>query len=135
MSSKPMKLPDHYTLDDRAWYVIRHFGTHLTERDHALVKWHTLSAKALGAESRGWERGIYDNMLAQERDKYPELEAEIAAQGYRRLIGAVIDRIIAEHGSEMRWNLCPKCAGLCRGPNAKQCFRCGHDWHNAAAKD
>jgi hypothetical protein len=37
-------------------------------------------------------------------------------------------RILSEH-PDLRVNRCPRCHRIVRTPAAKQCLRCGHDWH------
>jgi hypothetical protein len=41
----------------------------------------------------------------------------------------VLERVLAENAEEIVLNLCPKCDGLTRTLQAKQCLHCGHDWH------
>jgi hypothetical protein len=44
----------------------------------------------------------------------------------------VCKRILAEHCNEVVVNRCPQCKRVARTPKARQCFRCGHDWHDSA---
>ena len=44
-------------------------------------------------------------------------------------------RIAENHRAEVFANSCPRCGRLPRTPRAKQCFWCGHDWHEAANPD
>lgn len=45
------------------------------------------------------------------------------------LRSAIVERIVREHPNEVFFNRCPKCQALCRTPKARQCRKCGHDWH------
>jgi hypothetical protein len=53
---------------------------------------------------------------------------ELLADGERRFLERVRDRVVAEHGSEAL-NLCPKCTSLLRTASARQCSKCYHQWH------
>ena len=44
---------------------------------------------------------------------------------------SVCRRILSERGDEFI-NRCPRCRRVVRTPAARQCFWCGHDWHEAA---
>jgi hypothetical protein len=59
----------------------------------------------------------------------PEVEAALAdgPEVFRR---RVRDRLLAERGSEVFVNRCPRCARVVRTPQARQCFWCGFDWHD-----
>lgn len=54
---------------------------------------------------------------------------QLAALGEVEFRRRVVERILREYASEVVLNRCPRCEGLCRTPRAKQCFRCGHSWH------
>ena len=43
--------------------------------------------------------------------------------------GRLAEVILEESEDEVFWNLCPKCNGLARTPQAKQCRHCYFDWH------
>jgi hypothetical protein len=54
---------------------------------------------------------------------------ELAALGNVEFRQRVVERILREHAADVVLNRCPRCEGLCRTPRARQCFRCGHSWH------
>jgi hypothetical protein len=62
----------------------------------------------------------------------PEVENALAegAEAFRR---RVCRRLLGEHGSEVFINRCPSCGRVVRTPGARQCFWCGHDWHEGNA--
>jgi hypothetical protein len=59
----------------------------------------------------------------------PEVDAALAEgpESYRR---QVCRRLLAEAGDRVFVNRCPACRRVVRTPTAKQCFWCGHDWHD-----
>ncbi len=38
-------------------------------------------------------------------------------------------RVLREDATQVVVNRCPRCNRFVRTPRAKQCLRCGHDWH------
>jgi hypothetical protein len=62
----------------------------------------------------------------------PDIEEALAdgAEAFRR---RVRDRILSEHRSDVFVNRCPRCERVVRTPTARQCFWCGHDWHETNA--
>ncbi|HYG49336.1 MAG TPA: hypothetical protein VD905_00460 [Flavobacteriales bacterium] len=54
---------------------------------------------------------------------------ELIKGGAEQFELSTAQRILNHHGSEIFFNLCPKCRKLARTPQAKQCRHCGHDWH------
>jgi len=60
----------------------------------------------------------------------PEVEAALAEgpEAFRRRI---CRRLLGERGSEVLVNRCPSCGRVVRTPQARQCFWCGHDWHES----
>jgi hypothetical protein len=60
-----------------------------------------------------------------------ELKAALA-DGVEALRSRAATRVIGEHADEIFIHRCPECDRVVRTPVAKQCFWCGHDWHNAA---
>jgi hypothetical protein len=61
----------------------------------------------------------------------PEIDAALAEgpEAFRR---RVCRRLLADRGGEVLINRCPGCGRVVRTPQARQCFWCGHDWHEAA---
>jgi hypothetical protein len=52
--------------------------------------------------------------------------AELGGVEFSRL---VIERVLREHGDQVKLNRCPRCRRIPRTPQARQCLWCGHDWH------
>lgn len=62
----------------------------------------------------------------------PEIDTALAdgPEAFRR---RVRDRVLSERGAEVFINRCSRCGRVVRTPQARQCFWCGFDWHNAGA--
>ena len=60
----------------------------------------------------------------------PDIDSALSAgpEAFRR---SVCRRILTERGDEII-NRCPRCQHVVRTPAARQCFWCGHDWHENA---
>jgi hypothetical protein len=58
----------------------------------------------------------------------PDIEAALAdgPEEYRRRVRI---RLLAQAGDKAFVNRCPSCSRVVRTPTARQCFWCGHDWH------
>jgi hypothetical protein len=59
----------------------------------------------------------------------PEVNAALA-DGPEKFRRRVCSRVLAEAGSKVLVNRCPRCNRVVRTPRARQCFWCGFDWHN-----
>jgi hypothetical protein len=59
----------------------------------------------------------------------PEINAVLAdgAEAYHR---RVCSRVLADSAGEVFVNHYPECSRVLRAPRARQCFWCGHDWHD-----
>jgi len=53
----------------------------------------------------------------------------LVALGFPEFRRRVVNSIREKHGNSIAVNRCPKCNGVCRTPQAKQCRFCHHDWH------
>jgi hypothetical protein len=53
---------------------------------------------------------------------------EKLAAGFEAFQQSVVDRISREH-PDLPIHRCPECNTALRTPLAKQCLKCGHDWH------
>lgn len=50
-------------------------------------------------------------------------------EGYIEFTLNCAKRILNTNPEKVYFNLCPKCGGLARTPQAKQCRYCRYDWH------
>jgi len=54
---------------------------------------------------------------------------DLLDNGYEEFKRISADKILKEHKDNVFINNCPKCGRLARTPLAKQCRKCGHNWH------
>ncbi len=59
--------------------------------------------------------------------KDPEV-LELLKDGYDNFVYKFAQRIYENHFHELEINKCPKCKGVARTPQAKQCRYCGNSW-------
>jgi len=126
---KHIECPPELLVNEQEYYLLGHYRHLLTRHDLFVVKYRSLTIKLLGARQQGKRGEHIEQLLERERKHWPEAAATIQATGFRSLIQDIAQRLLDEHGDEIFLNLCSKCGGLCRTPKAKQCLRCGHDWH------
>jgi hypothetical protein len=62
------------------------------------------------------------------RDDDPVIAAELR-DGIETFRRKVRDRVLRDNPDKIFINRCPKCKCVVRTPKARQCFWCGHDWH------
>ena len=74
----------------------------------------TANARALLAKVWHGRESELAKVLEQDPDKY---------------FASVKDRILRDHSGEIVINRCSKCGALAQTPQARQCLRCGYDWH------
>lgn len=49
--------------------------------------------------------------------------------GFESFRRRIADQLLQDPDVPLRIHRCPKCARVLRTPLARQCWRCGHDWH------
>ncbi len=68
--------------------------------------------------------------LMKERFFTDDPEAlQLVALGLPEFQMRFVGRVLQEHRSSLTINRCPRCNGVCRTPEAKQCRFCHYDWH------
>lgn len=74
-------------------------------------------------------RGIRDRFLGRGRESDPKVLAELERDfGEFRFEAA--QRVMADNPGDIFVNRCAECQRVVRTPDARQCFWCGHDWHD-----
>lgn len=58
---------------------------------------------------------------------------KLLENGYSEFVLATAQRIKNETSKEYRINRCPNCSFIARTPYAKQCRKCGENWHDEIA--
>jgi hypothetical protein len=131
-------------MDELESYVICFFSNLMNETEHRAHE-HLLSAQPLNeTEQRlfdgiAWEeaRGnvipdefkIHFALRRSRLSNDPEV-LRLAADGLEVFLQRTAKRILAEERDKIVVNCCPLCGALARTPRARQCRRCGHDWHS-----
>jgi hypothetical protein len=116
-----MEHDDEAELTDYIW---EYYGKLMTEFEQQM-SWADLARKkqAIGNTDTAQfilrRHGITGNPIA-ESILAEELDA------FRR---GVAQRLLRENRDQIVVNRCPACHRVARTPQARQCFRCGHDWH------
>jgi hypothetical protein len=74
----------------------------------------------------------WSERVLAEWEKITNAEERAAlAQGFYSYRERIRRRILDEfRAGVLRVNRCPQCHRVVRTPAARQCFWCGHDWHN-----
>jgi hypothetical protein len=78
----------------------------------------------------------YKDKIESASDAYDRLSSndpkvlELLKFGYEQFRINFSKRIYLEHFDQLNLNLCPKCNGIARTPEAKQCRYCKYTWRN-----
>ncbi len=100
----------------------------MTPKELAAVKWMSIEAKAKAGKSEAIRETIRTQWLQRWQSDDPETLALIELR-WDGFLQRTHDRILREHPNEV--GRCPKCGKLTATLQARQCFACGHDWHDA----
>lgn len=73
--------------------------------------------------------GMRELLLREWVSKDPEV-LQLLEGGSEQFFVNVSQRILREHPAEVFLNRCPRCGGLARTPQAKQCRHCFFSWHD-----
>jgi hypothetical protein len=109
------------------WYVLCYYAKFMTELEQRIERTISVEAQAL----------LYTNaaFAAKVRERFgfrwDERVAQALEAGPETSRHAIVHRILRDHSDEIEVNRCPQCRRIVRTPQARQCFRCGHDWHRS----
>lgn len=106
--------------DDLTRYLLQHYRHLLTADERDLL-----------AHDEWFVVGGPDDpdRLGLARESAPPELRQRVARGREALYREIVSRVLQQHATEVVINRCPVCEGVCRTPRAKQCWQCGHDWH------
>ena len=110
-------------------YVWDHWRHLMTDVEQAA--WSASIAEEVGI-------GYYKPHMTRECQKQmglevaPEVDVALA-DGISAFRTRVCDRLIRDYPMEAAFNRCPSCDRIVRTPKARQCFWCGHDWHDQSS--
>jgi hypothetical protein len=132
-------------MDEIESYVLHFFSNLMNETERQAYK-HLLSARPLNKTEQRLSDGIAweearGNVVPDEVKSYfarrhsrlsedPEV-LRLASRGLDPFLQLTAKRILAEDRDKIVLNNCPSCGALARTPQARQCRRCGHDWHSS----
>ena len=105
-------------------YIITHYSQFLSLKEKAAQKHHLATLKSDNAN----DSRLKDMILRQWGMKDKEI-LDLLDNGYEEFKRISADKILKEHKDNVFINNCPKCGRLARTPLAKQCRKCGHNWH------
>jgi hypothetical protein len=113
-------------------YVSGHELSLMTDLERRVAGAIITRAKAQGFESRGASEAA--RMLSEKWGHAgdPQVEAALAdgPEAFRRRVS---QRVLSDPRARALINRCPRCQRIVRTPAARQCFWCGHDWHEGRA--
>ena len=115
---------------EAAHYVIRFYGYLMTDAERRAQRHLSATMKAelgrsdVAAQKDAQHSRIYSKLLSED----PSV-LQLAAHGHEAFVLHTAARILQDCGTEVQFNLCPRCGELARTPTAKQCPRCHYDWH------
>jgi hypothetical protein len=139
-SEKPrtLKAPEDLQIDDLTYYIYGHFRELLSDEERGAERVRTARFKSLPwpdedcseDDRRKRElRSMKFYKVPEVAERFPELMRRIEERGVGAVMNEAAQRVVRENPDKNVLHLCAKCGGLCRTPKARQCFRCGHDWH------
>lgn len=111
---------------DTLRYIAQYCTEFMTPKEKAASNHYIAQVKFLKYKDRSKSASdAYSNMASDD----PEV-IELLKDGYDKFQDRFAQRIYDEHLNELNINRCPKCNGVTRTPQAKQCRYCGHSWRD-----
>jgi ribosomal protein L40E len=111
-----------------ACYIARHYGrlwsTEEAQAAEAFALDGTLKEMQDDAESEKMRTGMADDLQLRLRDPRVAEQFQKGREGFYR---DLVVRLLRDHPNELP--ICPRCNWLLPTGRAKQCSKCGHDWH------
>lgn len=112
-------------MDDFTRYVFSNFGNLRTLHENLATKSIIGEMKAQHSQSPEMQQMLRKEWVSQDPEVLHLLE-DGSEQFYLR----VVQRLMRERPDEVFLNRCPRCRGLARTPQAKQCRQCFFSWHD-----
>ena len=117
--------PTYNEEDWIAWFVL-HYHQHLfTSLESQVLRVFLLRRKlqAYGTPEREKEERTF---MRIPDDPRIDVLMGLGEVEFSRL---VLERVLREHGDQIKLNRCPRCRRIPRTPQARQCLWCRHDWY------
>ena len=112
-------------MDELTRYVFVNFSNLRTLHENLAARSIDAEIKAQHSQSLGMQQMLRAKWVSQDPEVLRLLE-----NGAERFYFDVVQRILREHPNEVFLNRCPRCQGLARTPEAKQCPHCFFSWHD-----
>jgi len=108
-----------HLMTEQEWRAYRHL--------HGTMKATGRSDAAAQEEAKGTPAPWFREQLSDD----PQV-LFLARDGFEAFMERTAQRIRDEHGDDIVMNRCPRCGGVARTPQARQCRFCRYDWHDKA---
>lgn len=112
-------------MDELTRYVFVNFSNLRTLHENLAYRSIDADMRAQYAQSPGMQHAL--------RTKYVSNDPEVLRllqNGPEQFYLAAAQRILRERADKVFLNYCPRCHGLARTPQAKQCRHCFFSWHD-----
>lgn len=109
--------------DELTAYIFKNYFGLLTIHEKRAWKNCTVELKVGGSANEEYKAAI----RARHVDLDPQTQA-LLENGQECFLANVRDRVMKEHADQIVLKRCPKCAALCRTPEAKLCPKCHYNW-------
>jgi hypothetical protein len=112
-------------MDELVPYIIKNYSHLMTLYEHLAYGSIQIGGKIENASSEAINASRVDALIAK------DLRVKgLLKNGPEAFLQSLCDRILREHAEQVVVNRCPKCGGLARTPEAKQCPKCFHSWRD-----
>ena len=111
---------------DTLSYIAQYSTQYMTDEEKAASRHYVAQEKLFKYKDRSQSASEAYYKMASDDPKVLEL----LKNGYQQFQEKFSQRIYDEHLPDLNLNRCPKCNGIARTPEAKQCRYCGHSWRD-----
>ena len=114
-----------YKIEELARYIYDYRRDLLTDEEKAAYKNTLVLKKIENADSPKMKE-----LLRWEWFSSDEKVLDLLKNGNDEFFRKIEQRVLCDNPAKEFMNLCPKCGYLTITPEAKQCRKCFHSWHN-----
>ena len=111
-------------MDELTNYIFHNYQHLMTMREHAAYRSLIGLQKIESVDDR--KKGFYRQRLVSSDPEVLRL-LEAGEEGFKK---SVAERILRDSSDQVFLNYCARCGSLARTPEAKQCPKCFHSWHD-----
>ena len=112
-------------MDELTHYVIRYYPSLMTPTESAARATIFWAGRADASDSPERRRVIKERFISSDLDVQ-----QLLADGPEDCLYNIRNRILRDNADKVFLNYCPRCHGLARTPQAKQCPHCFFSWHD-----